>query len=204
MPKIHMDRITDIETNRNITTAIFHTNDVTEVNMLRRAILSEIETYSIDIVVFQINTSIRHDEIIALRLAQLVIDHSKFVPPEEGDYKTHIDFQGPGEFNSNHIPGLHFKYVTPIAILRAGQRIKCDVIVKRGTGRQHVKWRPVSKFSFDETDNGYKIMITDIGMLTGPEIIQRGFANMATAASRPPITLFSYPLVPTNLVPTNV
>jgi DNA-directed RNA polymerase alpha subunit len=199
MYQINMDRITDINTNGNMTTAIFRTADIAEVNMLRRAVLSEIETYAIDIVVFHINTSIRHDEIIALRLGQAVIDHSRFAPPPEGDYKSRIDFQGPGEFNTTHIPGLPFKYVTPIATLRSGQRILCDIIVKQGSGRQHVKWRPLSTFSFSEIDGGYQITIKDIGMLTGPEIIEKGFAKMATAAARPPITLFSYPLVPGNL-----
>ena len=199
-----MDRITDIEIRGNITTAVFHTNDITEVNMLTRSIKSEIETYAIDIVIFQTNTSVRHDEVIALRLGQLPIDHSKFFPPEEGNFRTHIDFKGPGEFNSNHIPGLSFKHVTPIVELRPGQRIICDVIVRKGQGKTHVKWRPVSTVIFNETEGGYKLTIKDTDMLSGPEIIEMGLAKMSDAAHRPPITIFSYPLIPANLVPVNV
>lgn len=194
-----MHRITNLETTRNITSAVFLSKDIAEVNLLRRAILSEIETYAIDIVVFQTNTSPRHDEIIALRLGQIVIDHSRFVPPTEGNFRTHIDFQGPGDFTTNHIPELPFKYVTPIATLKAGQRITCDVIVKRGQGKQHAKWRPVSTVTIAEVENGYKLTIKDIGMLSGPEIFEQGLAKMKDAAQRPPITLFSQPLVPHNI-----
>lgn len=191
-----MDRITNIETTGNITSALFLTTDIAEANLLKRAILSEIETYAIDIVTFQINTSPRHDEIIALRLGQLVIDNSQFVPPEEGNFQTHIDVQGPLNFTTDDIPGLPFKYKTPIATLKPGQRIVCDVIVRKGQGKQHVKWRPVSKVILTEVDNGYKLTIKEIGMLSGQEIFERGLAKMRDAANRAPITLFSHILVP--------
>lgn len=193
------ERIVNIETTGNIVSAVFLSTDVSEVNMLRRAILSEIDTYAIDIVSFQTNTSSRHDEVIALRLGQLVIDHTRFVPPEEGDFKTHIDVQGPIEFTTEHIPGLPFKFVTPIAVLKPGQRITCDVIVKKGQGKTHVKWRPVSKVTMVEVENGYKLTIKEIGMLPGDEIFRRGLEKIGVAAKRPPITIFSHPLVPANL-----
>lgn len=194
-----MERITNIEVTGNIVSGVFLTKDVSEANLLIRAIKSEIETYAIDIVVFQVNTSSRHDEIIALRLGQLVIDHSRFVPPEQGEYRTHIDSQGPGEFSTDDIPGLPFKFRTPIAALKAGQRITCDVIVKRGQAKTHVKWRPVSTVKMTEVENGYKITFKEIGMLTGPEIFEKGYAKMTDAANRPPITLFSVPLRPANM-----
>jgi DNA-directed RNA polymerase alpha subunit len=193
------DRITNINVKDKMTTALFLSNDIAEINMFRRAILSEIDTYAIDIVVFQTNSSPRHDETIALRLGQLAIDHSRFIPPEEGNFKTHIDFQGPGQFNTNHIPGLPFKYVTPIAELRGNQRITCDVIVKKGQGKQHVKWRPVSTCEIEHREEGTLITIFDIGMLSGPEILEQGFIKIRDAARRIPITLFSHPLVPVNL-----
>lgn len=193
------DNIINIVTNGNITTALFLTHDIALANLLRRAILSEIETYTIDVVVFQTNTSIRHDETIALRLGQLVIDHSQFTPPINEDFRAHIDVQGPKEFTTDDIPNLPFKYVTPIIPLKAGHQIICDVIVKRGQGKQHVKWRPVSKVIIKEVEDGIRLTIKNIGMLTGEEILEKGYEKIAAAAQRRPITLFSHPLVPQNI-----
>lgn len=194
-----MERFAQLKIDDNLVSALFLTTDVAEANMLKRAIMSEIETYAIDIVIFQVNTSARHDEIIALRLGQVVIDHSRFVPPETGDFRTHIDVQGPTKFTTNHIPELPFKFETPIMDLKAGQRIICDVIVKRGQGRQHVKWRPVSSVAIQDAEDGYLITFKEIGMLTGAQILERGLAKIVDAAHRPPITLFSQPLVPANI-----
>jgi DNA-directed RNA polymerase alpha subunit len=188
--------ITNIQTNGNITTCLLLSDDISLANMYRRAILSEIDTYAIDIVIFNINTSPRHDEVIALRLGQLPIDHSRFVPPEEGNFKTTISFEGPGEFTTEHIPNLPFKRVTPIAELRAGQKIECDVIVKRGQGKQHVKWRPVSKVIIQEAGSYFTITIKDTDMLSGPEILRMGYEKIATATRRDPLTIFFRPVIP--------
>ncbi|CAH6420520.1 Hypothetical protein HVR_LOCUS1213, partial [uncultured virus] len=194
-----MDRITNINTTGEITTALFRTKDVAEVNMLRRAILSEIDTYTIDIVIFQTNTSPRHDEVVALRLGQLVIDHTRFVPPAEGDLTIHIDVRGPLNFTTASIPELPFKYETPIVVLREGHRIVCDCKIKRGQGKTHAKWRPISVFTFTEVEDGFQISFKGIGMMDGTTIIEQGIAKMPDAARRPPITIFSQPLIPYNM-----
>jgi len=193
------DRIVEVQTYKGITTGIFLTHDISEANLLRSAILSEIETYTIDTVVFHVNTSSRHDEIIALRLGQLVLDHSRLEVDDNVDYKIHIDVQGPSEFTTDDIPELPFRLKTPIATLKAGQRIVCDVFLKKGQGKQHVKWRPVSTVTLREHPRGYLISFKSIGMLWPPDIFEYGYNKMADAARRPPITLFSHPLVPENI-----
>jgi DNA-directed RNA polymerase alpha subunit len=181
----------------NITSAILYTKDIAEANMLRRAILSEIDTYAIDIVIFHVNTSPREDEVIALRLGQLMIAQgadSTF--KEKEGFKVRIDFKGPGYFTTDHIPEIPFAYHTQIAKLRKGQRIFCDVIVRSGQGKQHVKWRPVSTVTIDDANDGFKITIKDNGMLPGNEIFEKAFVKMREASDRAPITIFSLPLRP--------
>ncbi len=187
--------ITNIQTNGNITTCLFLSNDASLVNMYRRAILSEIETYAIDTIIFNVNTSPRHDEILALRIGQLPIDHSRFVPPEEGNLRITISFEGPGEFTTEHIP-LPFKRITPIAELRAGQKIECDVIVKKGQAKTHVKWRPVSKVIIKEEGDYFTVTIKDTDMLSGIEILQKGYEKISEASRRDPLNIFFRPVIP--------
>ena len=184
-----MDKIVSIETSGETTTVLIDTNKPSVVNLLRRAILSEIETYAIDVVIFDVNTSPRYDEIIALRLGQLVIDHTLFQPTGE-EFRTNINFSGPGEFTSDDIPGIPFTYRTPIATLLAGQTIKCEVIVKKGIGRTHVKWRPVSTVSIKEQAAGYRLTFKSIGMMPGEQIIREAIPKIEEAANRKPINLF--------------
>lgn len=194
-----MDRFSNINTQDNITSALFNSTDIAEANLLKRAILSEINTYAIDIVIFHTNTTARHDEIIALRLGQLPIDHSRFNPINESDFTTRVDFSGPGKFTTQHIPNIPFKYIIPIMELREGQRIICDVIIKEGKGKTHVKWRPVSTVTLKEVQDGILITFKEVGMLSPVQILQLGLQEIKAAATRPEQTLFSRPLIPVNL-----
>ena len=178
-----------------ITTALIPTTDVAFINMLRRAIMTEVETYAIGLVVFHINTSARPSEVLALRFGQLVIDQFDGVPLD--DLKVRLDVRGPAIVTTDDIIGLKFTYKTPILTLRADQQLLCDCIVKREIGRTHVKWRPISRFTLKPVENGHEIMIEGLGMMSGEDIIRKGLAKIDTATQRPPQTLFSRPLAPT-------
>lgn len=196
-----MDRFINTVVKDNIITTTFLSKDDAEVNLLRIAMQSEIETYSIDIVVFHVNTSARTDEILALRLGQCVIDNEKLIPllKEGVDYKSRIDVVGPGDFNTDDIPTIPFAYKTPIAYLKPNQRILCDVIVRKGQGKQHVKWRPISTFGIKDKTDGYELTIKMIGMLSAEHILERAVAKMIDAALKPHQNLFYKCLVPANM-----
>jgi DNA-directed RNA polymerase alpha subunit len=192
-----MEQLRNVETNGSKTSAVFLTDDFSKANMLRRAIYNEIDTYAIEFVIFDVNTSAREDEILALRMGQCVIDHTRFVPPEERNYRYHIDFAGPGVFTTEHIVGIPFTYVTPIAELLAGQRILCDVIVRQGRGAHHAKWSPVSTVNpIKEVEGGYLIELISVGMMPGIEVLERGIAGIPDAIKRPARNIFFQPLTP--------
>lgn len=191
-----MDRITNINIDGNIVTAIFKSDDVSEVNLLKRAILSEIDTYAIGIVVFHVNNSPRTDEILAARLGQLVIDNTRLVIPETGELKVKMDVTGPKEVTTDDIPGLPFKFKTPITMLRKNERVLCDIIVQQGQGKIHVKWRPIANISFTEAEGGHLIKFKEIGMLTGEEILVRGINKIPAAAARPAQNIFFNKVLP--------
>jgi DNA-directed RNA polymerase alpha subunit len=196
-----MDRFSNINTTGLVTTALFRTTDVTEANMLRRSILSEIETWAIDLVIFNVNTTPRHDEIVAQRLGLLVIDHSRFIPPETEEYRTSFDVTAPAgvetfELTTQYIPELPFAYETHIVTMKPGQRLACEIVVKKGAAKEHCKWSPVSIVSFTEDPEGYLMRFKSVGMLTPEQILEQGLAKMQAAATRHPITIFSRPVVP--------
>ena len=109
------------------------------------------------------------------------------------------------EFKVADVSDLPFKYKTPIATLRPGQRILCDCIVKKGQAKTHVKWRPVSTITFSKfDDDNYQVKFKGIGMMTDRQIIEKGIEKMRAAAHRPPITIFSHPLIPNNPLYTTI
>lgn len=182
----------------DVTTVLFNTDDETQINMLRRSLMSEIPTYAIDVVTFFENTSPRHDEVIAFRLGQLPIDHDSFLPNENDEFETEIKVDGPGEFNTDHIPGLPFKHITPITVLKSGQSIHCKIIVKKGTAKIHAKWRPVALVYIDKEGDFFKISFKNVGMMSSNQIIQQGLHNMKRVGERQPHTIFSFPLLPSS------
>jgi DNA-directed RNA polymerase alpha subunit len=194
-----MERFTNIVTEKNKTTAIFLSNDTAEVNMLKRAIQSEIETVAIDIVIVYTNTSARHDEILSFRLGQLVIDNERLEVRDFDTYRVRVDVSGPLDVTTEHIPEIPFKYKTPIIKLRAGEKIVCDIILVIGTARTHIKWRPISTFVFEEHELGFLIKMGDNGMLSPEQILLRGYEKIRTAADRKSANIFARQLRPENL-----
>lgn len=183
------DFITAIDDSREDVSCLVLTEDPRLVNILRRSLLTEIPTYCIDVVSFDINSSPRPEEVIAFRLGQLVIDHdaTELPLPEPLD----IDVSGPGVFTSSDIEGLVCKYETPIVQLQKDQRIKCRIHVVRDIAQTHNKWCPVSGVSFQEAEGGYLLTFRNIGMLSSQSILEEGFRYMRRALARPPQTIFS-------------
>lgn len=193
---------------RDFTTAKFNSNDVAEINMLKRAILSEIETVAIHSVIFYYNNSAREDELMAFRLGQLVLDNDQLdiEAIKQQPLRVRVDISGPVEMTTEHIPNLPFKYKTPIIKLREGERIFCDIIAKVGQGKDHVRWRPVSRFAFSEIKDGeggiiegYNVKMKGLGMMDPEKILQKGYEKIESAANRVSANIFSLQLRPANL-----
>jgi len=161
-----MEPISYIKSEEKIGSCVFNYSDIELMNLYRRAILEEIETYAIEYVCFDINTTQTHDDKLALKLGQLVIDNEEFVRQglDQELYKRYdIDIAGPTKFTSDDIEGLPITLRTPILEMQAEERIKCFVEVRKGTSRTHVKWRPVGLVTTNEIVDGYFISRLNIG-----------------------------------------
>jgi DNA-directed RNA polymerase alpha subunit len=175
----------------------WYTDDSSIVNLLRRSILSEITTNCIEYVVFNTNSSSRQDEIIALRLGQLVINHDKYKQSDNYESKVFIfeckddviDITSDDVTNIDN--NIIITYNTPIIKLYKNQVLEFRVIIKQGKGRDHIKFRPVSNFSFKKENNYHIVTFNSIGMLDPLTILREGFNNMDTAKNRPMATIFS-------------
>src|SRR5437867_5093261 len=101
-----MESINYVESRGKIGSCIFNYPDEELMNLYRRAILEEIETYAIEYVCIDINTTLTHDDKLALKLGQLVINQEEFVKSElDLDLlkRYYIDISGPKKFTSDDI-----------------------------------------------------------------------------------------------------
>lgn len=161
-----MESINHIKSKGKVGSCIFNYLDVELTNLYRRALLKEIETYAIEYACFDINTTVLHDEQLALRLGLVVIDNNKFIElglDQDLDKKYYVDVEGKGKFTSNDIIGLPITFETPISELQLGERIKCYVMIRKGIARTHVKWRPVGLVQITEIRNGFFISQLNVG-----------------------------------------
>lgn len=155
--------------------------DLSVANALRRIMLAEVPTISIDLVEFESNTSVLVDEFLAHRLGLVPLLSQK---AKEFKYsrdcscmqycsncsvelrlnvrcteETTRDVTSK-ELTSNHeeIRPVHdSSNPTPgilLVKLRKGQEIRLKCIAKKGVGKEHSKWSPVANVAFEyDPDN---------------------------------------------------
>ncbi|CAG8486312.1 25893_t:CDS:2 [Dentiscutata erythropus] len=145
-------------------------------NALRRIMLSEIATIAIDMVEFELNTSVLADEFIAHRLGLIPLDSTE---AEKIKYSRECNCNGACKECSVEL-NMHVKCTeeditkdvtsrdlvssdprfTPIqegpkdpgiliAKLRKGQEIKVKCIAKKGVAKEHAKWSPCAAVAFE-------------------------------------------------------
>ena len=139
--------------------------DPSLANTLRRIILSEVPTMAIDEVVIIENSSILHNEVLALRLGLIPLktDLDSYNLPEECSCKSEfgcplcrstltLDVQAKDGvrtvYSGDLIPEdpdvAPVSDKIPIVKLAPGQRVRLEAYAKLGRGKDHAKWQPVS------------------------------------------------------------
>lgn len=195
------ERVTNIVTEGDITTAVYNVDSESKVNMYARAIMSEIETYAIHYVIFHINTSSVYEEQIALRFGMCPINNEEYVHSD--DLRARVDVKNeedePIWVTTDDIPNIPFRDRHPIVMLRKDERLLCDIVVRKGTSAQHVKFRPLCNFQFTRIEGGFQIRIKTVGMLNGETVLRRGYEKIEKAAKRGAIATYFKPYVPEKL-----
>lgn len=160
-------------------------------NSLRRVMISEIPTLSIDSVIFYSNDSVLHDEFIAQRLTMLVLDSK--IPCKCDASKTELcDCEYTFTINvkcvdheplivtsdmlipvNHEVKCVHSESI--ITRLTYGQTLRLQAVAKRGVGKSHAKWSPVCGIGFVPTDNKYNLSIESSGALPSYQIVSEAF-----------------------------
>lgn len=143
--------------------------DAPLANTLRRIIISEVPTMAIDDIIIYENSSILHDEMLALRLALIPLktDLDSYNLPEKCDCKSDlgcsrcrviltldVEAEGgarivySGDLVSEDPNIIPVSDKIPIIKLVPGQRIRLEAYAKLGRGRDHAKWQPVSACTY--------------------------------------------------------
>lgn len=134
-------------------------------NTLRRIILSEVPTMAIDDIIIYENSSVLHDEMLALRLGLIPLktDLDSYNLPEKCSCKSDLgcsrcrviltlnveaDNGVRTVYSGDLIPEdprvIPVSDKIPIVKLAIGQKIRLEAYAKLGRGREHAKWQPVS------------------------------------------------------------
>jgi DNA-directed RNA polymerase subunit D len=126
---------------------------------------SLVPTMAVDYIDFYMNTSYLYDEMLAHRIGLIPIktDLEKFNTPDkcvcggEGCPNCQVSFrlniEGPklvysGDFVSDDPETVPVYDNIPVIELDEGQQLMLEAVARLGTGKEHVKWQPVSACTY--------------------------------------------------------
>lgn len=177
-----MINYSEIIENDNLVEVVFNNRQLELINLLKRSILTKVESYAIEYVSFDVNTSQRIDEILAHRFGLLVINNQKYIHSE---LPVHVYVKGPYSFTTDDISEIPFTYKTPICELKKNQVIDCYLYIRKGKGEDHVKFKSTSSLRIEEDKNkNYVLKFKNIGLLSSKEIIEQGIKAMPETNKR--------------------
>jgi len=156
-------------------------NNVHYANAVRRAMISDVPTLAIDNVNVEINESNLHDEMLCHRLSLVVLDSSDC----SKEFEIFLDVTCDEDYLdvTSDLLKSELNIMKDILIVRLhkGERIKLSAIAKKGTGKEHAKWSPVSAigyFTYQTSENEIeiKMCIESVGSLNSEEILEQAKA----------------------------
>ncbi len=114
-------------------------------NILRRYAIAKVPVYAVDSVTFYENNSSFFDEYIAHRIGMLPIKTPKG-SPAESNIGFYLDAIGPKKVYSQELKSTDKDIVVaveniPIVKLAEGQSIRLEGKLKKGIGREHIKFQ---------------------------------------------------------------
>ena len=154
----------------NSMSIVVHGIDLALANSLRRTMTSDIPTFAIEDVIFQKNTTVLHDEMIAHRLGLIPLtsfdmssNYCVFTlnktATDDIEVWTSDDLESS---DKNVVPAIDH---IPIVKVRKGQELSLEARIKAGTGFEHAKWSAVCTCFFKKIDDGFEFIVETDGSL---------------------------------------
>ena len=188
-----LDQITDQITDQNKSQTYKNQSDVLiytiedvntyYANCLRRSMIRDIPVLAIDVVQFEVNTGSLIDEMIAHRLGLVVLNDDNIgdkiiftldvTCEKEWMYVT----SGMLVSSQDNVYPVHKNII--ITKLFRHERIKAKCFVKKGTGKEHAKWTPVSAigykiFNLKDEKMLIQLSIESVGGMSPQTILEQG------------------------------
>ena len=150
--------------------------DTVFANALRRIMIAEVSTVAIELVQFEENTTVLPEEFIAHRLGLVPL----IVSGNDEEYKIQFNRTAGAKVEEWYSGDLEYpEGVQPvfedIPIIKAtrGQKLSFVALTKRGCGREHAKWSPVSTCFFKTHPKGIQFHVETVGQLDPLEIFKK-------------------------------
>lgn len=132
------------------TDIVFKNLPVCYVNSFRKILISEIETFAIDYIFLEKNTSSFTDEFLVHRIGLIPLKYSKNILPEDEIELTLEVKNDTDEIMNIYSDNLQCDY-DEISVMKSillfylmpKREIKFKCIARKGTGKYHAKWSPV-------------------------------------------------------------
>lgn len=171
---IEIVNISDLEI-----TFILKGADNTFANNLRRTLISGVPTLAIDNIIIKNNTSVINDEMLAKRISLLPLKYSTDLE-EIGKFElfvkcppgTDIMCVNSKEFkyslNSDNVQLLYDDIL--LCKLKEGQHIEIEATCKKGIGKEHCKFSPVSIVTYKKDKDYFVFTVECIGNID-PELL---------------------------------
>lgn len=170
------------------------------LNFLYVAIQEHVETYAVEYVVYHVTQGCRTPEGLAHRIGLVPLKANSVRLDETGYMKERLDITAGDAHRPVYARDVDLPWVSGdeiLIVLAPGERLVADLIVKAGTGAQHMKWRPICQWHTPKEVKvgdqvvGYEVTCTNIGQLPGTDILRTGVEKMFLVYDRKPESIYN-------------
>ena len=184
--------VTSVQGDREEASFVMRTRDTALAALMRKSILEAVECVAVGSVKFYNRPNRVCDEVVAMHMAQLVIDNSAL--PDGKPFSVRARVVGPSVLSTYDIP-LPFAHHTHICPVEAGETLDVEITCETGTQYDHAKWAVANSVSFSPTKDGFLFNVELSGALPIQDVALDAFYNMPQVLETPGTYIYTQMLI---------